>query len=255
MNEERTVGCLGRLAPHPEETHPRLSLENHVNFAEVPAPPSSIDWCSKVSNWPMYGNDQLGDCTCAAVGHEIQAYTAYANTESDVSDDDVLNLYEAMGYVPGDPSTDNGAVIQDVLQYMVDSGCGGHKYKLFAQLKNLKDMTKVYQALDLFGSVYLGINVPGSAMDQFQNGETWSYVPGASIEGGHAIILQKKNTDGTLDIITWGAVQPMDQSFWDHYVEEAWVVVTEDWFSQKSQETPSGLNLSSLEADFKAIQG
>ena len=99
-NENRVPGALGRLAPHPEATHPRLKLADYLNKSKLPATPSVIDWCSKVTSWPMFLNDQLGDCTCAAVGHQIQAWTEYANTEVTVTDNDILKLYEAFGYNP-----------------------------------------------------------------------------------------------------------------------------------------------------------
>jgi hypothetical protein len=253
MNLNRVAGEYGRNKPHPSATHPRVMLEDHVEFNKLPSAPSLIDWCSKVKSWPLYLNDQLGDCTCAEVGHAIQAFTAYSGTEIDIPESAVLSLYEYMGYAPGNPSTDNGAVIQDVLKAMTTVGCGGHTYKVFARLSDIHNMGRVYQALDLFGSVYLGINCPDSAASQFKSHQTWTYVPGSSVEGGHAIALQRKNEDETLDVITWGAVQRMDQSFWDNYVEEAWVVITEDWFNQKSQDTPTGLNLNSLMEDFSSL--
>lgn len=259
MNENRVPGLLGRTAPHPEETHPRLKLEAFLDTAKLPATPETIDWCSKVVSWPMYLNDSLGDCTCACVGHQLQAWSAYGNTEVTVPQSSVLGLYEAMGYVPGDPSTDNGANIQDVLEEMVKTGIPGEtegdteKYQLFAEIKNLKNMETVYQALYLFGSVYLGTNIPQSAMDQFQAGQPWSYTGDDNILGGHAICVQAKLSNGNLDIITWGAVQEMEQSFWDNYVEEAWVVIDPDWVNDKSGDTPDGLDLEALQQAFKSL--
>jgi hypothetical protein len=71
----------GRLAPHPVSTHPRVYFENYLDSAQLPQAPSVVDVASKVSSWPMYYNDQLGDCTCAAAGHVIQALTAYSSSE------------------------------------------------------------------------------------------------------------------------------------------------------------------------------
>lgn len=256
-NTSRVPGVYGRNAPHPMETHPRLRLETYLN---VPATPSEIDWCSKVTNWPIYYNDQLGDCTCACVGHQIQGWTAYAGSELVVPDESVLGLYEAMGYVPGDSSTDNGAVIQDVLKYMVSTGipgganAGQQKYSLFAEISDLSNMATVSQALYLFGSVYLGINVPQSAEDQFQAGQPWSNTGDQNILGGHAIPLQKRDSDGNLTIITWGTTQVMEQSFWDAYVEEAWVVLTPQWLSSKG-DSPDGLDLATMQSDFQSLYG
>lgn len=251
MNSERKVGALGRLPMHPEDTHPRVHLEYHWEPSKIDVP-DVIDYHSKVRNWPMYLNDQLGDCTCAGIGHQIQAFTAYAGNEIDVPESSVLSLYEAVsGYNPSDPSTDQGAVEQDVLQYMVDTGIAGHKYSAFAQVDHTS-MGNVLTALHLFGSLYLGIACPQSAQQQFQSGQKWTYVPGSPIEGGHAITLQGKDKDGTLQIITWGAVQAMDQEFWNNYVDEAWVVITQDWL-EANQETPTGLDLQGLMDEFRSL--
>ena len=136
---------------------------------------------------------------------------------------------------------------------MTKTGCAGNKYELYAQL-DVSNMNEVDQALYLFGSVYLGIEVPQSAEDQFQNGEPWSDVGDQDILGGHAIVVQGKTSSGNLEVITWGAVQEMEQSFWTTYVEEAWVVLTPQWFS-KTGNTPDGINLTQMQADYKQLYG
>jgi hypothetical protein len=253
----RVPGLFGRTAPHPRSTHPRVKLDAHLVTSQLPPIPATVDRATKVSQWPMYLNDSLGDCTCAAVGHELQAWSAYSGTEITAPDAAVLKLYEAMGYVPGDPGTDNGANIQDVLQYWHSTGFDGHKISAFAELEDFYDSSKLKAALYLFGSVYLGINCPDSAQSQFSQGQPWDYVPGAQIEGGHAIVLQKMtNMPGhdpaNMDIVTWGALQPMTGSFAKHYVEEAWVVISPDWIEKNGKDV-DGFSLSALMSDFKAI--
>ena len=65
-----------------------------------------------LTDWPMYSNDQLGCCTCSSTGHMIEAASRYGQGATiEVTDSDILAEYERVGgYVPGDPSTDNGAV-------------------------------------------------------------------------------------------------------------------------------------------------
>jgi hypothetical protein len=257
MQEVRVAGRYGRLPAHSRHTHPRLLLSDYMKPNKLPPTPAKVDWCSKVPSWPMYLNDQLGDCTCAAVGHQLQAWTHYAGKEVDVTDDQVLKLYEAVsGYDPATGDNDNGANIQDVMEYMTLTGIAGMpKYSFFAELPDLSNMKAVYQALYLFGSVYLGINVPESAEEQFQNGQPWSDVGDDNILGGHAIVVQQSDSSsGNLNIITWGAVQEMEPSFWEAYVEEAWVALTPEWFSAQG-EAPVGLNVAAMQADFKELYG
>jgi len=253
----RQAGKLGRLAPHPKSTHPRVSLEDHFDLSKIVVPPV-VDRASKVSSWPMYLNDQLGDCTAAGVGHAEQALSAYGGTEVDLTDNTILKLYEATGgYVPGDPSTDNGAVMQDVLDYWQKNGVAGHKIDAYAELEDFYHTANLRKALYLFGTVYLGINFPSSAMDQFNNGLPWRYEAGSPIEGGHCIVLQKMNQTGTpdiLDIVTWGELHPMNIQFSQHYVEEAWVVIDKEWITASGTDV-DGFSLDALIQDFNDMTG
>lgn len=257
---ERQHGKFGRNKPYSEEERPRLHLEDYLDTTTLPNLSGiTVDWASKVPSWPMFLNDQIGDCTCAAAGHIIEAQTAYASTEFSISDDDVLTAYSAItGYVPGDPSTDTGAAVQDVLQYWHDAGIGGHSIGAFAAITNFTNVWLLRQALDIFGTVYLGINCPESALEQFRAGEVWSYVPSSPIAGGHAICLQRQypvgHTYGVMDVITWGQIHPMTFNFVRNYVEEAWVVISPDWIKANGT-APNNLNLAAIEADFKAITG
>lgn len=251
-NPPRTPGKYGR---RPRDTTRWAPTLEHYLTAELPAAPPIVDRATKVSQWPMYLNDQLGDCTCATVGHEIEAWTAYASAEVSLADSDILALYEAVGgYVPGDPSTDNGCEIQDVLAYWQRTGVAGHKIAAYAALGDCTNLTLMKQCLQTFGTVYLGINCPQSAETQFSAGEVWTVVPGSPNAGGHAIPLQRWDEArlGDLEVVTWGSLQRMTMAFAAEYVEEAWVPVSADWVTANG-DTITGFNLAQLEADLAAV--
>ena len=248
------VGMLGKLAPHPESTHPRVRLSNHLKSAALPPTPAVVDYASKVRAWPMYLNDQLGDCTCAGVGHCVQAWTAYAKGLVTLPDSAVLSLYERMGYVPGDPSTDNGAVEQDVLAEVHKNGIGGHKILAYAQV-NHTNPEEMKTALNLFGSLYLGAQMPQSAMDQTNSGQPWSVVPGSPIVGGHCFVAQRWDTTAApMTVVTWGQLQRVTDQWWLENGDEAWVVITQDWFSANGK-TITGVDLVQLGDEFAVVSG
>lgn len=263
-------GKLGRNKPYPASVKPRVVINDYMNLGALPAPPNVIDYSTKVPSWPMYMNGPdpsappqisgtgIGDCTFAYVGHATQAWTCYANTEVTLPDSAILKGYEDVGgYVLGNSSTDNGCVIQDVLNYWRTTGVGGHKIVAFAELKNLTDWTVIKQALDIFGSIDLGINFPAGAMDQFNNGQPWDIVPGDYIEGGHCVGLQRWDQtvpNGYAKVITWGQEQAVRLRWWAQYVEEAWVIITQDWLNSKGT-TIQGLNLSALNTDLADLTG
>ena len=66
-----TQGKLGKL---PVRTDVRtLSLARYIERAKLPPPPPDLDLAEAVPEWPMYGNDRIGDCTTAAAAHMIEA--------------------------------------------------------------------------------------------------------------------------------------------------------------------------------------
>jgi hypothetical protein len=241
---------FGRTQPYTRDEKPRLLIEDYLDTAALPPPPAVVDRASSVTTWPMYGNDTLPDCTFATVGHEIQAWTAYGAGEVTLPEGTIEQAFAATGPMG------QGRIVQDVLSYWQKTGIGGHKIGGFAELSSIHNLTLAKQCLDLFGTVYLGINVPQSAMDQFNAGEPWDYVGDQNIVGGHAIPVQYWATDviGEIEVVTWGQRQRMTRSFWVHYVEEAWVVFSNDSLNAKGT-TIAGFNRAQLRADFTSLTG
>ncbi len=249
------AGKLGRLTPHDRASHPRLQLREFLRLDQLPATPTSIDWTTRVPDWPMYLNDQLGCCTVAAAGHMTQAWTTYgAGRTVTVADSDVLTAYRAVsGYLPGRPETDQGAVMQDVLNYWRTTGVGGHKILAFAEV-NVRNLAEVYAALYLFGHVYVGVDLPYAALDQFDAGQPWTVTaPDGGIAGGHAVNVGWRNGQ-TMRAVTWGRQQTLDEAWWARYVEEAWVVVSQEWLASSGL-GPQGLAWQALGAAFTDLTG
>lgn len=249
-----TPGRLGRLPNDPSK--PRLRLASHLG-ATIPPNPAVVDWLSRVPNWPMLLNDQVGDCVFAAFGHMLLALSTYGqgNTAT-ITDADILTAYEqATGYRPSDPATDQGAVIQDALGYWRKTGIAGHKILAFAQVNHLNP-AEVDAAINLFGTLIVGVNLPQSAMTQFEHGQPWVSVnPDGGTLGGHAIHVGYFNTPakGTR-ATTWGAVQDIGNAWWVRYVDEAWVAVAPEWLDA-SGHSPAGLDLHGLGEDFAVLTG
>lgn len=232
----------GRLPNDPSK--PRLHYSTFLRA--TPSFPAILDYLSRVDVWPMYLNDEEGDCTFAGAGHIIEAESEYGQGETQkVTDDDVQTGYVAVsGYNPKTGQNDNGCVMQDVLSYWRKTGIGGHKILAFAQVDHT-NQDELRAAMNTFGSLYIGINFPGSAMDQFNESKPWDVVKGAKIEGGHCIHGGAYQVGGNWKIVTWGAVEEMTQAFWDKYVEEAWIVITPEWLNAQG-ESPTGLDLNAL---------
>lgn len=245
---------------------PALRLEDYLSAGGLPPAPLVVDRASKVASWPMYMNgpdpqnppaslNGLGDCEIARYGHFIQAATAYASGKMvTVPDSSILTAYEAVaGYDPQTGANDNGSTTQEALAYfqktgLLDSSGNAHKIAGYAAFGDPTDLDLMRQILNSFGTVFVDINCPQSAQQQF--GQIWEYVPGSPDEGGHAIDLQQVVTDedGILHFVTWGALQKATISFVEHYTADAWCVVSNDWIDANGTSI-EGLNLTQLLAD------
>ena len=75
-----------------------------------------LDLSERVGEWPMYANDRVGDCTTAAAGHMIEAWTAAAaGAAVEVPEAAVLAAFDEVKVV--DPASgEEGAVELDVLK-------------------------------------------------------------------------------------------------------------------------------------------
>ena len=240
-----------RLGKRPvRHDHRTLQVRKYLP-ADLPPAPESLDWGVKTDGvWPMYDNDQIGDCTCCAAAHLLQTWTAAGQSrEVEVDVADVLDLYARQGYIPGDPTTDNGAVELDVLNSWRRGGLAGHKIGAFAAV-NRADLALVRQAANAFVGLYIGIELPISAQGQ----QVWSCTNGPDSMpgswGGHAVGVVGYDIDG-LTVITWGEPKRMTWEFWRCYVSEAYAIVSDDYLT--GLRAPCGLDIDQLVRDLAEV--
>lgn len=238
----------GRLPNDP--TKPRLSLDAHLSGAA----PGAVDNFTYVASWGMLGNDLWGDCTFAGDGHVVEQQTALGlGQEKVVTTGQCLDAYSAVtGFDPnagpsGSNPTDNGATVQSAMEYLLRSGLAGMKVSAFAELA-VTNHLNIRQAIYEFGCLSIGINLPVSAMDQFNAGQPWTVVPGSPNDGGHCVIAVGYDTSWVY-VISWGAVTRMSWEFWMTYVEEAWVPISKAWVSK------SGLSLTAFGEEYAKLTG
>ena len=241
---------FGRLPAHPEDTHPRLKLSPHLRA--VAAPPASVDWFSEVLRWPMYLNDQIGDCTEAMVGHIIENTSTYGMRSGiQITDAFVLAAYERVsGYNPAEPSTDQGAVLQDVYSDWRKTGVGGHKATCFAQVDH-GEIDEVRTAVERFGAVGLGITVTQDMMEDFDTDLPWRRADGEDL-GGHAVPIVGYD-EHWVYLVTWGKLQMMSWECFEEVTDEAWVAILPEWF--KDGRDPEGVDLHGLGEAFSQLTG
>ena len=241
-----------RMGKLPVRTDTRtLLLARYVDSTKLPKPPATYEATKHVAEWPMYANDRLGDCTCAAAGHMIEAWTGDATGhDTEISERSVVSAFEAVKQV--DPLTgEEGAVELDVLNYWRKHGIGRHKIGAFAKVATY-DHTLVKTGAYVFGGLYIGLSLPKTAQGQ----EIWDWTHSLSGNakpgswGGHAVDVVGYDTKG-LTVITWGRPQKMTWSFWDRYCDEAYCIISTDFLL--AGKAPNGLDLNALKADLALV--
>jgi hypothetical protein len=236
-----------------------LRLARYLTPA-LPPPPPARQWSTAVT-MPCGEllNDQIGDCTIAAVGHAVQVLTANVGAEVTIPDSDIEATYEAVGgYQPGNPATDNGCALLDVLNWWRTHGIGGHTILAFVQV-NPQNLFHVKTAIEYFGGLYIGLGLPQSAQSQI--GGVWDVPPGGVTGpgalyswGGHGVFMPDYDEDGFY-CLTWAERQRMTLAFQQAYMDEGYCVVTTDFINRSTQATPDGLNLALLQTDLAAVSG
>lgn len=225
-----------------------VKLANYLTPALPPAPPS-CDWTKGITDFGVMLNDRLGCCTIAGCGHAIQIWSANTGKEVTLLDSTILQYYEYWdGYDPSDPSTDQGGVELDVLRLWRKQGIAGRKILGFAQAAQT-NLDELRQAINLFGGLYIGMQVPNFIMEAIP--DLWDVVPDdGGIDGGHCVYLTGYDAQ-TFSFISWGKVYKMTIPYFQKYVDEAWSILGQDWLTANG--APNGFNLAQLTADLSAI--
>jgi hypothetical protein len=160
-----------RFGKHPPKTDYRtLRLRDYLT-AELAAPPASYDVLARVYDnlhksdpttlFPMDGNDTLGDCTIAALGHAITVYRGLVGKTSVPAKQTLVKLY--MHLTGG---VDSGLNELDVLNYWRQNNVSKEKILAFVSV-GTKNHTHIQQAIQIFGGVYLGFQVQANCLQDF----------------------------------------------------------------------------------------
>ncbi|MTK63032.1 MAG: hypothetical protein F8N15_00425 [Methanobacterium sp.] len=145
--------------------------------------------------WPLYDNDRLADCSCAAAAHLITLWTGDAPPEKQV-----VEAYEAITGGRDIPLPEIA-----VLKYWRDTGIAGHRISGWTQIPHA-DLSHVRDAI-AGGGLYACLALPESV----ESAALWEPEDGPTI--GHFVAVIASDETGPI-CITWGREQPMTWAFW-----------------------------------------
>ena len=243
---------LGKRAPRAGAI--RFMLANYIDKSTLPIPPDVFGHEGMISNWGMLGNDSYGDCVWAGAAHETMLWNQEAGNTVAFTDRSVLSDYAAAtGFNPSDSNTDQGTDVASAAAYrrktgIVDATGKRHTVAAYLAIKT-GDIDELKIAMYLFGAVGVGIEFPTSAMDQFNKGQPWDPVTGATIDGGHYIPMVAFR--GNFVCITWSKLQPITSRFLTTYCDEAIAYVSSEMLI--NNKSPEGFDSATLLADLTSL--
>lgn len=266
---------LGKLAA----VHP-LGVPKLRDFTKALAPAPSV-WSTPnlMTSLGMMLNSTYGDCAIAGPGHQVQYWTSKAGKQYIIPDPDILSAYCAVGgYIPGNPNTDNGCVLVDVMDYWQTKGIGGHQIGGWASLTppptvavhtsfwhqmfgdyftkhKVGDnddawVVDMKNALYYFEGAVIGLQLP-TKLQEYTDQDVWDFVPDGSAEtqpgswGGHCVVLIPSYDETYCNVISWGKVYQISWRFLAAYMDEARVAISKDILS--GDKSPQGLDYQSLD--------
>ena len=240
---------LGKTPATYRESTKRLSA--YLDLPKLPPLPAESDWFKKVSKFSMAGNDQYGNCVVAGAAHMVQTWTANAGRhETIIPDKQVIDAYLKLT-----GGQDTGLNMLAFLDYWQKVGIFGNKIGGYVSV-NPRKITQMQYANYLFGGVFTGFLLPLSS----QNQAVWEvpvYGPVGRGEpeswGGHCAPIGVTSPHA-YTVSTWGVEQPATPGFVATYSDEAYAILTLDWFTV-THKTPYGFAYRDLLSDLKAVQG
>lgn len=245
---------------------PRLSLKNYL-LKSLPTPPSSKHYAPDAQKalTQIYLNDKLSNCVIACMAHLVGVFTGNADGGTPViyTTTDIVNMYSAIGgYVPGDPSTDNGCDEQTALHYWQQNGApnGEHQITGFMAV-NGADKNEVQTAQWLFENLVFGVELPNEWVNPFPSadGFVWDVAGPPNMEQGHCVGGVGFDEKG-VKISSWGMIGTMTYDAVAKYAVSAnggelYTVLSQDSINKATQKAGSGFDFTQLQADLQAING
>lgn len=245
---------------------PRLFLKSYLveHAGALPTAPSSCDYSPKAAAvlTDIYGNDELGDCVIAGGYHIVGVETGNAGTAFHATSSQIVHDYSAIGgYVPGNPSTDQGCDLATALAYWEKTGFA-NKTKLLGHIAiDATNQAEVELACYLFENLYFGMALPDAWVNPFPsgNGFTWNTAGKPDPENGHCVMGFGYNTSGVL-IDSWGMNGTLTWAAVKKYAAasaggELYAMLTPDQLAKGQSKAPNGIDWSALVSDFNAMGG
>lgn len=193
---------------------------------DIPEPPEKVDQEDRAranlhnpnvgALFPMFANDQLGDCTVAGMAHGVTLYHGMVSQLHVPALSEVVRIYYNLT-----GGADSGLYMFDVVRFWRTVGIEGSKIFAYASV-NHNNRTHVKQAINIFGGLFMGFQCQEKVIEEFNAGTPWK--PGKKINFGHAVFVTGYDSSG-VEVLTWGSTQKGTWEWWYEHVDECYALL------------------------------
>lgn len=242
---------LGRNQPPDLTTRKKLRFSSFMT-PTLPTAPPTCDYrvpAVAAALADIYGNDQLGDCVIAGLAHMFNLFEGNAGLPvTRFTLQQLISMYSAIGgYVPDDPSTDNGCDENTALTYVQKNGFLGH-HILGSMSVDATNSVEMRQALWLFENLMYGVGLPDAWISPFPSasGFTWDVAGASDPNNGHCFVATAY-TPGINIVDTWGLEGNVTDAASAAYAVNSvggqlFAVITPEILNRATQRAPNGMD-------------
>lgn len=247
----------------PQVIAPHMKLKNYLR-ASLPSAPSTLDLSGPAlaSLRNVDQNDVLGNCVIAAINHILGVWTGNGGSLYQTTAAQILAEYSAIGgYVPGDPSTDQGCNMQTALNWIISNPMADGT-KLTAWLGvDATNVNELRAALWLFENLDFGMALPDAWINPFPSadGFLWNTAGKADPNNGHSVMGYGYDAT-SVKIDSWALFGGLTYDAIAEYAVantggELYVLLSTDVLIRGQQKAPSGVAWGDLITDWDSIGG
>lgn len=241
---------------------PHFKLRNYLRQG-LPTPPASVDWSPLAlpSLRNVYLNNSLGCCVIAEGYHAEGVATGNAGDLFVATDAEITADYSRIGgYIPGDPSTDQGCDEVTAMNYWTSHGYANGTKLLGWLTVDATNIIEVQTCIWLFGEIDFCAGLPDSYVNPFPSGDGFIWDKATSDpNNGHSFGGFGYDTTGA-KIDTWALFGTFTYAAMAALCTQAggggcYVRLTPDMLTKGQTKAPNGVDWSSLISDFDTMGG
>lgn len=222
--------------------HPlrRFHAPKHASIPAVTLPIDYGVYKGVQIQFPLYGNDRLGDCMYVAGLHCDQTWTGCNGQESSFDESTLENDYIQLS--GGDNGLDEGTLVPAWRQGLASTPAANIIDTLDIDPTNAALMQ---YAIQEFGVVFFMLDVPDDWINGFTSGGVWDAPARADQNNGHGVMFNGVDAQGRYKLRTWGDYCWLTPAGLAQCDPTAFIVCSLRWFNAQGY-APNGKHYTEL---------